>query len=111
MIAPKASPQESPGYGLPSRHVAVCSRCGQAAEKLYPFPLAVSVRHPILCSQCQDAWDEFLLEAVRRWHEGLRSCFLCKQALGERLFQANSPLGPCCVKCSLGLAASDPRAS
>ncbi|HLY73439.1 MAG TPA: hypothetical protein VKU80_04905, partial [Planctomycetota bacterium] len=68
-------------------------------------------RHPNLCSQCQDAWDEFLFETVRRWHEGLRNCFFCGRTLGEELFPANSPLGPSCVKCSLGLAPSESRAA
>lgn len=108
MIAHKAPPREKAGCGLAASHGAECTRCGTTAEKLYPFPLAVTVRHPNLCAQCQDAWDEFLLEAVRRWHEGLRRCFLCERALGEQLFQANSPLGPCCAECSLRLGESRP---
>lgn len=81
-----------------------CSRCGNVTGKVYPFPLATSARHPQLCGKCQDAWDEFLISAVRRWHDGLRRCFFCSRPLGDHLFQVESAIGPCCVECRLKLA-------
>lgn len=87
--------------GMPA---SACTRCSKAMQKLYPFPLASGTLRPALCAHCQDEWDDFLKEAVRRWHDGLRGCFFCRRQLGDALFPARGPFGTSCANCALSIS-------
>jgi hypothetical protein len=61
-------------------------------------------RQAVLCAGCKADWEELLRRIAARWHDGLRSCFVCLRPLGDQLFPARSPLGTVCAHCALAFA-------
>lgn len=99
--APRSSATAAGAKSRKPGRRTLCTRCGGEARRPYPFPQDWTVRHAVLCGDCQSHWDALVADLALRWHASFRRCVYCRRPYDATRFHSSSPFGHGCSDCVL----------